>query len=89
MYFTFFNSAIATSIPALLLVDEETTLIKISLLKFIENWAIKEKINKIIIDIHSNLERYNYELIDLGFIPNFNNKCKLNPYWIEAEKRLI
>ena len=72
----------------ILLLDEETNVIRISLLKFIENWAIKEKINKIIIDIHSNLERYNYELLNLGFIPNFNKKCKLNPYWIEAEKIL-
>jgi hypothetical protein len=72
-----------------ILLDDETNLIRISLLKFIENWAIKENIHKIIIDIHSNLERYNYELLNLGFIPNFSKKCKLNTFWIEAEKKLL
>ena len=72
-----------------ILLDDETNLIRISLLKFIENWAIKENIHKIIIDIHSNLERYNYELLNLGFIPNFSKKCKLNTFWIEAEKITI
>jgi len=65
--------------------DEENKLIRRSLINFIENWAIKENISKIIIDIHSNLERYNYELKDEGFIPT-DKKCLLNPYWIEAEK---
>jgi hypothetical protein len=68
-----------------LLTNQENKLIRESLINFIENWAIKENINKIIIDIHSNLERYNYELKDLGFIPT-NRCCLLNPYWIEAEK---
>ena len=76
-------------IKKILLLDEETNLIRISLLKFIENWAIKENIHKIIIDIHSNLERFNYELLNMGFIPNFSKKCRLNPFWIEAEKRLL
>ena len=68
-----------------LLTKEENKLIRESLINFIENWAIKENINKIIIDIHSNLHRYNYELKDLGFIPT-NRCCLLNPFWIEAEK---
>lgn len=76
-------------IKKILLLDEETNLIRISLLKFIENWAIKENIHKIIIDIHNNLERFNYELLNMGFIPNFSKKCKLNPFWIEAEKILL
>ena len=76
-------------IKKILLLDEETNLIRISLLKFIENCAIKENIHKIIIDIHSNLERFNYELLNMGFIPNFSKKCRLNPFWIEAEKRLL
>ena len=67
--------------------DEETKLIKKSLIKYIENLALKENINKIIIDIHSNLERYNYELKEEGFIPT-NNESYLNPFWIEAEKIL-
>jgi hypothetical protein len=65
--------------------DDETILIKKSIIKFIENFAIKENINKIIIDVHNNLERYNYELKDLGFILNYNIN-NINPYWIQAEK---
>ena len=62
--------------------NDETKLINISLITFLENYAIK---NKIIIDIHSNLERFNYELKELGFIPT-NRRCLLNPFLIEAEK---
>jgi hypothetical protein len=65
--------------------NDETKLISTNLITFLENYAIKNKINKIIIDIHSNLERFNYELKELGFIPT-NRKCLLNPFWIEAEK---
>jgi hypothetical protein len=65
--------------------DNETKLIGKSLIIFIENYAIKNKINKIIIDIHSNLERFNYDLKDLGFNPT-ERRCLLNPFWIEAEK---
>jgi len=65
--------------------NDETKLISTSLITFLENYAIKNKINKIIIDIHSNLERFNYELKELGFIPT-NRRCLLNPFWIEAEK---
>lgn len=68
-----------------LLNDDETKMVLKALIKFIENWAIKEKINKIIIDVHSNLERYNSEFKDLGFI--LTNKLSLiNPHWVEAVK---
>jgi hypothetical protein len=65
--------------------NDETKLIGKSLIIFLENYAIKNKIKKIIIDIHSNLERFNYDLKDLGFIPT-DRRCLLNPFWIEAEK---
>ena len=38
-------------------------------------------------EIHSNLERYNEEFKDLGFII-IENKKLFNPYWIEIEKEL-
>lgn len=68
-----------------ILTKHETLLIKKSLINFVENWAIKNNINKIKIDINSNLERFNYELKDLGFFPT-KNKCLINQFWIEAEK---
>jgi len=70
-----------------LLNNDEVKLIIISLIKFIENWAIKKNIKKIIIEIHSNLERYNEEFKDLGFIIT-ENKCLLNHYWVVIEKQL-
>ena len=51
-----------------------------------ENLGKNKNIKKIIIDVHNNLERYNYELKDLGFIINNNIVNKINPYWIQAEK---
>jgi hypothetical protein len=70
----------------IILKDTETKLIIKSLIYYIENIAKKENINKIIIDVHNDLERYNYELIGLGFNLNNDIICKLNPYWIQAEK---
>jgi hypothetical protein len=64
---------------------DETKLIYKTLIKFVENYAIKERCNRIIIDIHNNLERYNEELKEFGFKPT-NKTCLLNPFWIEAEK---
>ena len=81
-YNDLFNYKIKTNL--LLNYDETKTIIK-SLINYIENWGIKKNINKIIIDINSNLVRYNYELKDLGFIPT-DKKCLFNPSWIEAEK---
>ena len=70
-----------------LLTNDEVKLVRMSLIKFVENWGIKKNIKKIIIDIHSNLERYNEEFKDLGFNIT-ENKCLLNPYWFIAEKQL-
>jgi hypothetical protein len=69
----------------LILTNEETKLIKKSLINYLELVAIKENINKIIIDVHSNLDRFNYELKEEGFIVT-NKQCFLNPYWIRLEK---
>ena len=55
------------------------------MIKYIENVAKSNNINKITIDIHSNLERYNCELKDEGFIVT-NNRCYDNPFWFIAEK---
>ena len=71
------------------LTDEETKEVKIFVFDLIKNIAIEKNVNKIVIDIHSNLERYNYELKNEGFITNHNIRCYTNPYWIQAEKSLI
>jgi hypothetical protein len=71
------------------LTDEETKEVKIFVFDLIKNIAIKKNVNKIVIDVHSNLNRYNYELKNEGFITNHDVKCYTNPYWIRAEKALI
>ena len=70
----------------ILLTNDEVKLLRVSLINFIENWAIKKNINKIITEIHINLERYNAEFKELGFVIITENKRILNPYWIEIEK---
>lgn len=70
------------------LTDEETKEVKIFVFDLIKNTAIEKNVNKIVIDIHSNLERYNYELKKEGFILNYDIKCYDNPFWIQAEKLL-
>lgn len=71
----------------ILLNNDEVKIIRKSLIKFMENWAFKKNITRIIIDVHNNLERYNEEFKDMGFVITAN-KCSLNPYWIELEKQL-
>jgi hypothetical protein len=63
------------------LTDEETRQIKTFIFDYIKSYS-----KNITINIHSNLERYNHELKDEGFIPNYEKKCYSNPYWIKAEK---
>jgi hypothetical protein len=70
-----------------ILTNDECFLLKNAIFNYIEHDAYKNSKNKIIIDIHSNLERYNNELKDLGFI-NTNRKCLDNSFWYEAEKIL-
>jgi hypothetical protein len=71
------------------LTDEETKEVKKFVFDLIKNIAIKKNVNKIVIDVHSNLNRYNYELKNEGFITNHDVKCYINPHWIQAEKALI
>ena len=71
----------------LVLKDEETLLLKHSIFKFIENWATRRNIDKIVIDIHTNLLRYNSELKDLGFVVT-DTPSILNVNWVEAVKIL-
>jgi len=68
------------------LTDEETQQIKTFIFDYIMSYSKENNIKKIVIDIHSNLERYNHELKDEGFVPNYEIKCYSNPYWIKAEK---
>ena len=69
--------------------DEELMQVKFFVFDLIKNKAIEKNINKVIIDIHSNLERYNYDLKNEGFRPNFDIKSNDNPLWIQAEKTII
>ena len=71
------------------LTDEETKEVKKFVFDLITNTAIENNVYKVVIDIHSNLERYNYELKKEGFIPNYDIKCYDNPFWIQAEKSII
>ena len=68
---------------------EESKEVKKFVFDLIKNIAIKKNVNKIVIDVHSNLNRYNYELKNEGFITNHDVKCYINPHWISAEKSLI
>jgi hypothetical protein len=68
--------------------DEETQQIKTFIFDYIMSYSKENNIKKIVIDIHSNLERYNHELKDEGFVPNYEIKCYSNPYWIKAEKNI-
>ena len=69
--------------------DEESLEVKFFVFDFIKKTAIEKNVNKVVIDIHSNLERYNYELKKEGFIPNYDIKCYDNPFWIQAELKLF
>jgi hypothetical protein len=70
-----------------LLSDYEFLSLKRSIFNYIEDFAISKNKTKIIIDIHQNMKRFNYELKDEGFI-NSNNRCIDNYYWFEAVKKI-
>ena len=59
-----------------------------SLIKFTETIAKKEKKNKIILDIHTNLKMYNQYYSNSGFIIT-NTKSADNPFWLQTEKLLL
>ena len=67
--------------------DCDALYLKKSLLKYVENIALTNNINKIIIDVHHNLKNYNKLYFDEGFIVS-DFKCSDNPCWIEAVKIL-
>ena len=69
------------------LTKKEYMIVKNAVFNYIENIAIYNNKYKLIIDIHNNLDRYNAELKDLGFI-NTYRKCYNNFFWYEAEKIL-
>jgi hypothetical protein len=56
------------------------------LIKYVENHAREKGINKIILDLHGNVQRYNLTFFKLGF--KIGNKCKDNPYWVETYKMI-
>jgi hypothetical protein len=66
----------------------ETNVYKItrSILMFIENIAIKNNKNKIVIDVHNSLGIYNKYYNK--FFKVTSRKCLDNPYWLEAEKNI-
>lgn len=69
----------------IILNEYECQELKRSLIKYMENIAIYNNISKIIIDVHSNLLRYNEEFLEEGFI--ITQRCSIdNPLWIEIEK---
>jgi hypothetical protein len=70
-----------------LLSDNEFLSLKKSIFNYIEDFAISKNKSKIIIDIHTNMKRFNYELKDEGFIIT-NIFCNDNYYWCEAVKEI-
>lgn len=66
--------------------DDEALQLKKALLTYIDNIAIKNNINKIIIDIHINKKFYNRYLKNDKYV--LLKRCSDNPYWIEAIKYL-
>jgi len=59
--------------------------IKKILLEYVYKIAKKNNINLILLDVHSNLKKYNREYKKEGFILS-NNRCLDNHYWIESYK---
>jgi len=70
-----------------ILSNDEYMILKYACINYIENEAVKNGIDKIVIDIHRNMERYNYELKDIGFVIT-DRRCIHNLFWYEAEKIL-
>jgi hypothetical protein len=66
---------------------EEKEQIKKSLLNHSYNVAKFNNLDKVKIDVHSNLYKYEREYKNEGFILS-NIRCVDNPYWIEAHKNI-
>ena len=56
-----------------------------SLIKYVENHAKEHNVNKLVLDVHNNLNRYNDEYKKYNFVLN-GNRCRDNYYWVETEK---
>ena len=72
----------------LILSTQESNEVKRYVFDLIYDTAINNNINKVVIDIPSDLERFNNELKTEGFIPNYDNECHYKSHWIQAEKNI-
>ena len=70
-----------------ILTNDEYIMIKKAIINYIELIAINNGKTKIVIDIHHNLNRYNHDLKEMGFIIT-NRNCFDNSFWFEAEKQI-
>ena len=82
-----FDSELYINDNYLILNDDEAIELKNALIKYIENIAKKNNINKIIIDVNKKLKYYNKYYKDSGFILT-ERQCDDNPFWIESEKMI-
>ena len=53
---------------------------------YLINFGKKNNYKNIIIDVHENMKRYDYELKEEGF--KIENKCSNNPFYYEAIKTI-
>ena len=70
-----------------ILSNNEVSMLKNVIFDYIEDLAISKNKNKLSIDIHNNMKRFDTELKDEGFI-NTSNRCVDNPFWFEAVKNI-
>jgi len=61
--------------------------VRSSLINYAENNAREHNIDKLILDAHNNLKRYNEFYKKYDFFPN-SKICTDNPFWIEVEKKI-
>ncbi len=64
--------------------NDEYKMVKTSIFDYLINLGKENNYKKIIINVHPNLERFNYELKDEEFI--IENKCLDNPFYKKAIK---
>jgi len=71
----------------ILINDENYKIIKKTILNdYLINFGKKNNYKNIIIDVHENMKRYDYELKEEGF--KIENKCSTNPFYYEAIKTI-
>lgn len=69
----------------IILTNDEYITLKYAFVNYICNIALDKNKEKIIIDVHYNMKRFNHELKDIGFVIT-DRKCLDNSFWYEAEK---